>query len=107
VFGSGWLSVLLLAEVIFGLIMPLIIFTSRAGKTENGLLMGVAYTLLGLAINRSSIAWFALRAPAGATYFPHWMEIGIVLGAISFGALAFALGVRYVPSLHEAAVEED
>jgi Ni/Fe-hydrogenase subunit HybB-like protein len=106
VFGSGWLSVLLLAEVIFGLIMPLIVFTSRAAKTESGLLLGVVYTLVGLAINRSSIAWFALRAPAGATYSPHWMECGIVLGAVSFGVLAFALGVRYVPVLQEAAVEE-
>jgi len=106
VFGSGWLSILFLAEMIFGLIVPLIIFTSRAGRSESGLLIGVIYTLLGLAINRSSIAWFALRAPAGATYCPHWIEFGIVLAAFSFGILFFALGVRYVPTLRQAALEE-
>ena len=106
VFGSGWLSILFLAEMIFGLIVPLIIFTSRAGRSESGLLIGVIYTLLGLAINRSSIAWFALRAPVGATYCPHWIEFGIVLAAFSFGILFFALGVRYVPTLRQAALEE-
>lgn len=107
VFGSGWLSILFLAEVIFGLIVPLIVFTSRAARSESGLLIGVIYTLLGLAINRSSIAWFALRAPASATYFPHWIEFGVVLAAFSFGILVFALSVRYVPTLRQAALEEE
>lgn len=106
VFGSGSLSVLFLAETIIGLIMPLILFSSRARESERGLLLGVIYTLVGLAINRSSIAWFALRAPAGATYFPHWMEFGIVIAAVAFGILFFALGVRYLPAFREGVLEE-
>ena len=95
-----------LAETIIGLIMPLIIFSSRARESERGLLLGVVYTLVGLAINRSAIAWFALSAPAGATYFPHWMELGIVIAAFAFGILTFTLGVRYVPTLREPVLEE-
>ena len=106
VFGSGPLSVMFLAETIIGLIMPLIIFSSRARESERGLLLGVVYTLVGLAINRSAIAWFALSAPAGATYFPHWMELGIVIAAFAFGILTFTLGVRYVPTLREPVLEE-
>jgi Ni/Fe-hydrogenase subunit HybB-like protein len=106
VFGSGWLSVLFLAEIIIGVIMPLIILNSRAGERERRLLMGAVYTLVGLAINRSSIAWFGLRAPAGATYFPHWMEFGIVIAAAAFGILAFTLGVRYLPTLRQSVLEE-
>jgi Ni/Fe-hydrogenase subunit HybB-like protein len=106
VFGSGPFSVLFLAEVIIGVIMPLILFSSRARESEQGLLLGVIYTLVGLAINRSSIAWFALRARAGAAYFPHWMEFGIVIGAVAFGILAFTLGMRYVPTLRAGVLEE-
>lgn len=106
VFGSGPLSILFLAEIFIGLLIPLILFSSRARESERGLLLGVIYTLIGLAINRSSIALFALRAPAGAAYFPHWIEFGIVIGAVAFGILAFTLGVRYVPTLREGMLEE-
>jgi Ni/Fe-hydrogenase subunit HybB-like protein len=106
VFGSGWLSVLFLAEMAIGVIMPLIIFNSRAGESERGLLMGTVYVLVGLALNRSATAWFALRAPVGATYFPHWMEFGIVIAAAAFAILFFTLGVRYLPTLRQSVLEE-
>jgi Ni/Fe-hydrogenase subunit HybB-like protein len=106
VFGSGWLSVLFLAEIIIGVIMPLIVFSSRIRESERGLLLGTIYILVGLALNRSSIAWFALRSPAGATYFPHWMEFSIAIAAIAFGVLFFTLGVRYVPALRRSVLEE-
>jgi len=106
VFGSGLLSVLFLAEIFIGVIMPLILFSSRARESERGLLLGVIYTLVGLAINRSSIAWFGLRAPAEATYFPHWMEFGIVIAAASFGILFFTLGIRYLPAIRKGVLEE-
>jgi Ni/Fe-hydrogenase subunit HybB-like protein len=107
VFGSGLLSVLFLAEMIIGVIIPLIIFNSRARESERGLLLGVIYTLVGLALNRSSIAWFALRALTDATYFPHWMEFGIVIAAAAFGILFFALGMRYLPTLREPVLKEE
>jgi Ni/Fe-hydrogenase subunit HybB-like protein len=106
VFGSGWLSALFLAEMIIGVIMPLIMFASRIRESERGLLIGTIYILVGLALNRSSIAWFALRPPAGATYSPHWMEFGIAIAAIAFGILFFSLGVRYVPALRRSVLEE-
>jgi Ni/Fe-hydrogenase subunit HybB-like protein len=106
IFGSGWLSALFLAEIIIGVIMPLILFSSRIRESERGLLLGTIYILVGLALNRSSIAWFALRAPAGATYFPHWMELGIAIAAIAFGVLFFTLGMRYVPALHKSVLKE-
>jgi Ni/Fe-hydrogenase subunit HybB-like protein len=106
VLGSGWLSALFLAEIIIGVIMPLILFSSRIRESERGLLLGTIYILVGLALNRSSIAWFALRPPAGATYSPYWMEFGIVIAAIAFAILVFALGVRYVPALRGSVLEE-
>ena len=106
VFGSGLLSILFLAEMIIGVIVPLIIFASRGRESERGLLAGTVYVIVGLAFNRSAIAWFALRAPAGATYSPHWMELGITIAAVAFGILFLALGVRYLPTLREPVLEE-
>ena len=106
VFGSGALSVLFLAEMIIGVIVPLIIFASRARENERGLLAGTVYVIVGLAFNRSAITWFALRAPTSATYCPHWVEFAITAAAVAAGILFFALGVRYLPTLRESVLEE-
>jgi Ni/Fe-hydrogenase subunit HybB-like protein len=96
VLGSGWYSVLFLAEMIIGVITPLIIFASRARESERGLLVGAVYVIVGLALNRAANAWFALRAPVGYTYFPYWMELVIVIAAFAAGILFFTLGTRYL-----------
>lgn len=107
VFGSGPFSILFLAEMIIGVIAPLILLASPARKSERGLLAGAVYVLVGLAFNRSAIAWFALAAPAGVTYFPHWMELGITIAAVAAGILFFALGLRYLPTLRNSVLEEE
>ncbi len=106
VFGSGSLSILFLAEMIIGVILPLIIFSSRARENERWLLAGTVYVMVGLAFNRSAIAWFALRSPTSATYCPHWVEFAITAAAVAAGILFFALGVRYLPTLRESVLEE-
>ena len=106
VFGSGSLSILFLAEMIIGVILPLIIFSSRARENERWLLAGTVYVMVGLAFNRSAIAWFALRSPSSATYCPHWVEFAITAAAVAAGILFFALGVRYLPTLRESVLEE-
>lgn len=102
-FTSGALSLVFWAEVIL-LIAAMVIYL-RAGQNENALLAGTVCTLAWLALNRFTIVWFALHAPAGATYFPTWIEIGIVAAAFSAGILFYALGVRYVPELRAGVVE--
>lgn len=97
VFGSGLFSVLWLAEVTIGVIVPLIIFASRARETERGLFTGTVCVIAGLALNRANNAWFALKAPSAYAYFPHWMEIVITIAAFAAGILFFTLGARYLP----------
>jgi len=63
------------------------------------------YVVIGLALNRAANAWFALQAPAGYTYTPHWIEIGIVAAAFAAGILLFSLGVRNLPALREAVLQ--
>jgi Ni/Fe-hydrogenase subunit HybB-like protein len=102
-FTSGAFSLVFWVEVI--LLAAAMIIYFRAGKNENALLAGTICTLSWLALNRFTIAWFALRAPAGATYFPSWIEIGIVVAAFAAGILFYALGVRHVPDLRAGVVE--
>jgi len=101
IFGSGRFSLLFLAEIIIGVIVPLIIFASRAKESEAWLVVGAICTVVGILINRMSIAWFALNAPPGATYSPHWMEWGITIAAVAAAVLFYSLAVRYVPVLRE------
>ncbi len=105
VFGSGVYSLLYLVELSVGVLVPLAIFASRARDTEKGLLAGATCAVVGLLLNRAAITWFALRATPGATYFPSWIEISIIVSAICAGVLFFALGLHYLPTIR-ASVEE-
>jgi len=101
IFGSGRFSLLFLVEIVIGVIVPLIIFASSAKKSEGWLVVGSVCTVGGILINRMSIAWFALRAPSGTTYSPHWMEWSITIAAVAAAILFYSLAVRYVPVLRE------
>jgi Ni/Fe-hydrogenase subunit HybB-like protein len=88
------------AEVVIGIVIPAIIFLSRARQTHRGLIMGSLYAIVGLALNRSANAWFGLQAPVGYSYTPSWIEIGIVVAAVAAAALLYTLGVKYVSTFH-------
>jgi len=103
-FTSGALSLVFWAEIIL-LAAAMVIFF-RAHQNERLLLTGAICTLVWLALNRFTVAWFALRAPAGATYFPTWIEIAIVAASFAAGILFYALGVRHVPTLKESVTKE-
>ena len=105
IFGSGRFSLLFLAEIIIGVIVPLIIFASRGRESEGGLVVGAICTVVGILINRMTIAWFALNAPPGATYSPHWIEWSITIAAVAAAILFYSLAVRYVPVLRETVTE--
>jgi len=103
-FTRGALSLVFWAEII--LLAAAMVIYFRAQENENALLAGAICTLAWLALNRFTVAWFAQHAPAGATYFPSWIEIGIVAAAFAAGLLFYALGVRYVPTLNAAVTEK-
>jgi len=103
IFSSGQFSLLFLAELIIGVIVPLVIFGSQAGKSEGGLVAGAVCTVVGILINRWSISWFALNPPpppahgVPMTYSPHWMEWGITIAAVAAAILFYSLAVRFIP----------
>jgi Ni/Fe-hydrogenase subunit HybB-like protein len=101
IFSQGWLSLLFVAEMVAGVIVPMILFgTRRVRERASGLVQGATCVLVGLAVNRAGVAWLALKAPAGAAYFPHWMELVIAVAAIAAGVLIFVLAARFLPVFH-------
>ena len=105
-FSEGRLSLLFLAEMVIGVIVPMVLFgTRRVRESGRGLAWGATCVLVGLAINRTSVPLLALSAPAGATYSPHWMEYAVAVAAIAAGVLIFALAARFLPVFPEPKTE--
>jgi Ni/Fe-hydrogenase subunit HybB-like protein len=99
-FTEGSLSGLFWAEIAIGVIAPMILFAiRRVRESLTGLAAGAACVLTGVTLNRASVALIGLKAPAGATYVPHWMEITIAAAAIAAAILIFTLAVRLLPIL--------
>ncbi len=92
-FTSGGYSLLVWAELILGVVLPLVILFSGQGKRSVGVFWAGVWIVLGLFINRVTISWIGLAAPPWATYVPHWVEvlssIGIGAGAVlAYGIIA-------------------
>ena len=100
IFSEGWLSLLFLAELVIGVVVPLVLFSRRkVRESSSRLIWGAACVLVGLALNRVSVPLLALRAPAGASYFPHWIEFAMALASVVAGVVIFTLAVHFLPVL--------
>jgi Ni/Fe-hydrogenase subunit HybB-like protein len=107
-FTSETMSVLFWAEILIGVILPMVMFSIRSVRQNpRGLLAGAIFTLLGMILNRFNVSWFAVKHadPLSylptfmdkVTYFPSLPEVGISIGIFSAGILAFGLAVKYLP----------
>lgn len=105
-FSEGWLSLLFLAEMVIGVIVPLIIFgTRKLRESRSGLFWGSGCVLVGLAITRTNVALLGLKSPTGAVYFPHWIEFAVAVASVAAGILLFTLAARFLPVFHEPQAE--
>jgi Ni/Fe-hydrogenase subunit HybB-like protein len=97
-FGSGWLSVAFWAEIILGVVIPMIIFIRvRNHGNPRTLLIGAVALLLGMILNRFNVSWFGIQRLQDVGYIPSLAEISISAAIFSFGVLAFGLAARYLP----------
>jgi Ni/Fe-hydrogenase subunit HybB-like protein len=107
-FTSGVMSILFWAEILIGLVTPLIWFSIKKNRqSADGLLAGAIILLLGMILNRFNVSWFGVKHPDPMFYLPtfmsnvHYMptlpEVLVSLGIFAAGILAFGLAAKYFP----------
>ncbi|MCC7511227.1 MAG: Ni/Fe-hydrogenase cytochrome b subunit, partial [Anaerolineae bacterium] len=98
-FTSGWMSILFWAEILIGVVFPIVWFSVEKNRVNpNALLTGAVVTLLGLILNRFNVSWFAVKHPdplfylptfmGNVKYFPTLPEVAVSIGIFSAGILA-------------------
>jgi Ni/Fe-hydrogenase subunit HybB-like protein len=107
-FSSGIMSILFWAEILIGVLIPIIWFSfKRNRQSPNALLVGSIILLLGMILNRFNVSWFAVKHPDPLFYLPNFMsnvkyfptlpEVAVSIGIFSAGILVFGLAAKYLP----------
>jgi Ni/Fe-hydrogenase subunit HybB-like protein len=107
-FTSGIMSLLFWAEILIGVVTPIVWFSIKKNRTSsNGLLTGAIIVLVGMILNRFNVSWFAVKHPdplfylptfmGNVDYFPTLPEVAVSVGIFSAGIMAFGLIAKYFP----------
>lgn len=107
-FTSGITSMLFWAEILIGVVTPIVWFSIKKNRTSpNGLLIGAIIVIVGMILNRFNVSWFAVKHPdplfylptfmGNVKYFPTLPEVAVSIGIFSAGILAFGLLAKYFP----------
>jgi Ni/Fe-hydrogenase subunit HybB-like protein len=102
------MSILFWAEILLGVLLPLMLFSfKKVRQNHKGLFLGAMAVLLGMILNRFNVSWFAVKHADPITYMPTFMdkvtyfpslpEMFLSIGIFSAGILAFGLVVKYLP----------
>jgi Ni/Fe-hydrogenase subunit HybB-like protein len=101
-FTSGIYSVLYLAELVIGVIIPIVLFSIKKVRSSRmASLMGALFVAAGIVLNRFDVTWFTIRSINGVTYFPSVWEILILLGVGSGVLLVYTLVAHFFPIFAE------
>jgi Ni/Fe-hydrogenase subunit HybB-like protein len=99
---SGIYSVLFLAELIIGVIIPIILFSiKKVRMSRRGSLIAALFVIAGIVMNRFDTSWFAMQPVGSARYSPSWMEVAILVGVAAGVLLVFTLISRFFPVFKE------
>ena len=110
---SARFSLLFLAELVLGGVVPLVLLSSKAQRSRpNTLFWGTLLTMLGIVLNRTNVVLFAqtLTGPPPwvrpASYFPSFAEWGVSVGLIAATIFLFGLAARHLPMLTKTEARE-
>ncbi|RJP65011.1 MAG: Ni/Fe-hydrogenase cytochrome b subunit [Candidatus Abyssobacteria bacterium SURF_17] len=85
-------------EMVFGVVVPLILFSQRkVRESQGGLFIASLMVVLGFVINRLNVSITGMLRSSGVNYFPSWMEIGATVFLVAVGFALFAAAVKYLP----------
>jgi Ni/Fe-hydrogenase subunit HybB-like protein len=103
-FTFGYESTLFLAEIGFGLFVPLaLLIIPKIRTSTKGLYLVSVLVVTGFVINRLNVAITGLEGWVGGIYVPKWTEVAITLFIVAIGAALFGLAARYLPIFEEPA----
>jgi len=104
------LNLLWWAEIIIGVILPIILFSMPSVRQSRSRIFWCAVlVVIGLILNRFNVSMLALGIRPGYSYFPHWMEVAISVGLVADALLVIWLAHRFLPMVShgEAAGEKE
>jgi len=86
-----------LAEVLLGVIAPIVLLTIQRIRTnELGLFVSALMVVLGFIMNRLNVSITGIEVASGTRYFPSWTELSITASIVGVGFVVFGLAVRYL-----------
>ncbi len=93
-------NILWWAEMLIGVILPIILFSIKKFRRSNTrLFWGAALVVLGLIINRFNVSLINLQMRPGYTYFPSWVEIATSVGLFADAMLVIWLAYKVFPMI--------
>ncbi|MCL4511777.1 MAG: Ni/Fe-hydrogenase cytochrome b subunit [Bacteroidetes bacterium] len=88
-------GILYWAEIIVGVILPIVLLTiPKVRENKRGLFYSAILVVTGFVLNRMDVSVTALERHYGTNYFPSWMEISVTLMIVALGFAAFKLAAK-------------
>jgi len=92
------LLALFLAEIIIGVIIPMIMFMRKSCREDNRMqLRGATMIIAGVVLNRFNVSMFGMEQADQAIYYPSIIESLVTIGIIAAHVLFFVLLAKYFP----------
>lgn len=92
------LGLLFGAEVIIGVIAPLVVFLRKENRAESRKqLFGASMIIVGLVLNRFNVSMFGMIQRNQEIYYPSFIESTVTIGIIAAHVLFFFLIANYFP----------
>jgi len=98
-FDRPGLTILFFAEIMLGIILPLVLFMTKRSRTDSSIQLKAASLVVffGLVLNRFNVSMFGMIQENQQIYFPSLLESVVTVGIIAAHILFFALIARYLP----------
>ncbi|HTR82298.1 MAG TPA: Ni/Fe-hydrogenase cytochrome b subunit [Bacteroidota bacterium] len=107
VFQPTYQSMLFIAEIVIGVVVPFFLLTFRRVRmSQRGLFYSSILVILGFVANRMNTAVTSMELWPQRTYFPSWQELSIVVGLSTAGFVAFYYVAKNFPVFSSGHKEE-
>lgn len=101
-------SMMFLAEIGFGVIVPMVLLAfARFRESPRRLAVAQGLVVLGFIFHRLNVSITAVQAATGHAYLPSVPEFLVSAGLVAVGMTIFVLACRYLPVFPEGAVVEE